>query len=365
MRILVVTNDYPPRPGGIQQWIGNVVDALDADVRVLAPADGPATNDRGESIVVRGRRRWMLPTRRTRTWITRHVEDFAADVVLYVAPHPLTFVARTVRATTGVPYAVMTHGAEVTIPAAIPGIRQLLAGPLRDADVVFAVSDFTAGRVAKLTGREVTTVGAGVDVDRFTPGDTDGEERPDGAVVVGCVSRFVPRKGQARLLDAAAAVIEAGQPVRVVLVGKGRQEKTLRRQAAALGLEVDFHVDVPWSELPERYREFDVFAMPCKSRWLGLEVEGLGIVFLEASASGVPVIAGDSGGAPETVVEGETGLVVRTRKELVDALSRLVRSPEDRAGMGAAGRAFVESRWTWEQVAERLLDGLRRVIATT
>ncbi|NIM01164.1 MAG: glycosyltransferase, partial [Acidobacteria bacterium] len=172
------------------------------------------------------------------------------------------------------------------------------------------------------------------------------------------------RKGQRRLLEAASVIAEQGRDVRVVLVGKGRQERALRRKAAALGVAVDFHVDVPWAELPERYAEFDVFAMPCKSRWFGLEVEGLGIVFLEASASAIPVVAGDSGGAPETVIEGSTGFVVHDTDGLVRALERLADAPELRASMGAAGRAFVESQWTWDQVAARLSSGLHEVVGS-
>jgi phosphatidylinositol alpha-1,6-mannosyltransferase len=359
MRVLVVTNDYPPRPGGIQQWLGNLVDALDAEVRVLAPKDGPAANARGEGVVVRGERRWMLPTRSVRRWIEHHIVDFDADVVLYAAPHPLAFLGPKIRVVTGVPYAVMTHGAEITLPAAIPGLKQLLARPLRSADVLFSVSDYTGQRVARLAGRTVHTVGAGVDLSRFTP-DTD--RSGGGPVVIGCVSRFVPRKGQKRILEAARKLVDGGLDVRVDLVGKGRNEAALRRSAEKLGVETGFHVDVPWADLPGLYRQFDIFAMPCRSRWFGLEVEGLGIVFLEAAAVGLPVVAGDSGGAPETVIEGATGDVVRSDRELAQALERLARAPEERAVMGAAGRRMVEANWTWEKVAERVASGLLGIV---
>lgn len=359
MRVLVVTNDYPPRPGGIQQWLGNLVDAFDGEVRVLAPADGPATNARGEAVVVRGKRTWMLPTRRVRRWIEGHVADFEPDVVFYAAPHPLTFLAKKIREATGVPYAVMAHGAEITIPAAVPGLGRLVAGPLRAADLLLSVSDYTAERVSRLSRKPVLTVGAGVDITRYVPAPERATTDP---LVIGCVSRFVPRKGQRRLLEAARALVDRGVDVRVVLVGKGRNEQMLRRVAERLQVPTDFHVDVPWDDLPGLYRTFDVFAMPCRSRWLGLEVEGLGIVFLEAAASGLPVVAGDSGGAAETVDQGVTGYVVRSDDDLVAALAQLAEDPAERTAMGDSGRAMTERKWTWHQVADRFETGLRDLI---
>ena len=251
----------------------------------------------------------------------------------------------------GAPFAVLGHGAEVTIPAAAPGARQLLARWFKAADVPMAVSGYTGRQVARLIGREVTTLGAGVEVDTFVPADPP----PDNDVpIVGCVSRFVPRKGQDRLLE---AVSRLDRPVKVLLVGKGRTEEALRKQAADLDLDVEFAVDVPWSELPGLYQRMDVFCMPTSSRWGGLEVEGLGLVFLEASASGLPVLAGDSGGSPETVLPGETGYVVSDIDDIVEGLNLLLDDPQAAAEMGRRGRAFVESEFTWERVIERFNAG--------
>ena len=175
--------------------------------------------------------------------------------------------------------------------------------------------------------------------------------------MVGCVSRFVPRKGQHLLLDAVAELASEGHHLDVVLAGKGRMEGALRKRAARLGVPVKFVVDAPWDQLPSIYAMFDVFAMPCTSRWFGLEVEGLGLVFLEAAACGLAVVAGDSGGSPETVVEGETGFVVRNHTGLVDALRTLVTDPGLRHRMGTAGRARAEAELTWDAVVDRLLSG--------
>jgi phosphatidylinositol alpha-1,6-mannosyltransferase len=196
----------------------------------------------------------------------------------------------------------------------------------------------------------VVVVGAGVDIDTFTPPPNGDNTVP----VVGCVSRFVPRKGQQRLIEAASKVT---QSVEVLVVGTGRTEGSLRRLADKLGVRTRFAVDVPWSELPGLYRQMDVFCMPCKSRWGGLEVEGLGLVFLEAAATGLPVLAGDSGGSPETVIPGETGYVVHSVDDIVQGLEMLLGDPERARAMGIAGRQFVEAVFTWPRVVERFRAG--------
>lgn len=352
MRVLLVTNDYPPKPGGIQQYLGGLVAALDAEVLVLAPADPAAVPEPG---VIRGHRRFLWPTRRTRRWVEEQVRTFGADAVLFGAPHPLAHLGPRLRRSTGVGYAVLCHGAEIVVPAAIPGVRSLLRRPLRRADVVFATSAYTAGRVRRLIGREPLVVGAGVD-----PGFSPGGTRP-AVPVIGCVSRFVPRKGQRRVLRAAAALRSEGREVSVSLVGRGRDERRLRRLAARLGVPTHFSVGVPYRDLPGLYRGMTVFAMPCRSRWFGLEAEGLGIVYLEAAATGLPVIAGDSGGAPETVRPGETGFVVDGEDTLLEALRLLLDDPERAAAMGAAGREWVARQYSWSAVAERFVAGLATV----
>lgn len=351
MRVLLVTNDYPPKPGGIQQYLGSVVPAMKADVRVLAPADGPAPGD-----VVRHRKKFMWPTPAVRRWVEGHIRDFEPDVVWFGAPHPLAAMGRRLRGDTGVPYVVHAHGAEVTLPAAFPVTRTLLRRPLAAADAVMAVSAFTARRVERLTGRHVDVVGGGVDVSAFTPG------APPPEFVVGCVSRFVPRKGQRRVIEAADRLHREGVGISVVLVGKGRDEDDLRKLVERVSVPVRFEVDVAWERLPELYREMTVFAMPCRSRWFGLEAEGLGLVFYEAAASGLPVLAGSSGGAPETIRPGETGFVATSVDEIADALRLLVSDPDLVRHMGAAGRSHVEATATFEAVADRIEAVLGRTV---
>lgn len=352
MRLLVVTNDYPPKPGGIQQWLGNLVDHFEGDVRVLGPADGPATTERGESIVRRSSKPFMWPTKSVARWVSAEVAEYRPDAILFGAPHPLPAMIPSLRRDYSGPISIMTHGAEVTLPAAIPIARQWLARTLRRADVLFAVSRYTAAKVGGLTGRDVVPVGAGVDPTVFTPGT-----RPE-APVIGCVSRFVPRKGQGRLIVAAARLRQAGLPAELILVGKGRNEARLRRLAAREEVPTRFEIDVPWERLPDLYREMSVFAMPSKSRWAGLEVEGLGIVYLEAAAAGLPVIAGDSGGAPEAVLPARTGYVTHDDDSLFAALWAVLGDPAKASAMGARGRSWVEAEHTWAAVAGRVRESL-------
>ena len=352
MRVLLVTNDYPPKAGGIQQYLGSLVEAFPEPIRVFAPADeGPAPGD-----VVRGTKAFMWPTPAVRRRLESEVRAWEPDVILFGAPHPLAHLGPTLRRRTGIPYAVLCHGAEVTLPAAFPVTRSLVAWPLRRADAVLAVSDYTTGRVERLTGGPVMAVGAGVDVDAFRPAPAP-PDRP----VVACVSRFVPRKGQRRVLRAVRRLRDEGRDVEALLVGRGRDESALRRLADRLDVPTRFEVGVPWDRLPGLYADASVFAMPCRSRWFGLEVEGFGLVFLEAAAAGLPVVAGDSGGAPETVVPGATGFVAADDDALVDALRLLLDDPGAAAEMGVAGRRRVESDFTWGAVAERVVGALRPV----
>lgn len=352
MRLLLVTNDYPPKPGGIQMYLENLVRAWPDEVFVYAPADELAPAH--EPGVHRGERTWMLPTKELAESIVTAVGDFGPDAILFGAPHPLPAMGPRLSRSLGVPFGVLSHGAEVTIPGAVPGARQALARVLRAADVRFAVSRFTADRVTRLCGRPVDFIGAGVEIETFTPPPVPpNNPRP----VIGCVSRFVPRKGQDRLIE---AVHRLDRDVELLFVGKGRTEPDLRSMATELGVPARFEIDVPWASLAGLYRGMDIFCMPTSSRWGGLEVEGLGLVYLEASATGLPVLAGDSGGSPETVRPGETGFVVSSIDDIVCGLRMLVDDPNRARAMGAAGRRFIEQEFTWNRVVERLRDGFAR-----
>ena len=366
MRLLLVTNDYPPRPGGIQQTLANIIDRWADPVRVLAPNDPAAES---ESHVVRHERTYLWPTPDVRQWVEGHIVDFRPEVILFGSPHPLALLGPGLRKRTGRPYVVMTHGADVTVPAVIPGLRQVLAWTLGSAGTVFAVSQFTADRVARLSGRSVDLLGAGVDIENFYPKSLQTVEgNPDeraarprnepATFTLGCVSRFVPRKGHTRVLRAAAELRARGHQVEVLMVGWGRLERRVRGLAGRLGVPTRFDVGVPWERLPALYREMDAFVMPARSRWFGLEIEGLGIVYLEAAATGLPVVAGSSGGAPETVDPGKTGFVADSVAGIVEAVETWLADPAKARAMGGSGRERIESGFSWDVVMERFRNGI-------
>jgi phosphatidyl-myo-inositol dimannoside synthase len=236
--------------------------------------------------------------------------------------------------------------------------------------VVTYLSEYQRVRLAPLMagGATMRHLAPGVDVDQFRP-DIDGtavrERYGLGArPVVVCVSRLVPRKGQDTLIRAFPDVVRQIPDAVLLIVSSGPYRDRLKTMAreSGVGDHIVFTGSVPYAELPTYYAAGDVYAMPCRTRGKVLDVEGLGIVYLEASASGKPVVAGDSGGAPDAVLDGETGYVVGGR-DVATLAKRLVGLLDDRAlaaRMGAAGRAWTETEWRWDLQAARMTELLER-----
>jgi phosphatidylinositol alpha-1,6-mannosyltransferase len=355
VRTLVVTNDFPPRAGGIQAFVHSLASRLPADeVVVYAPSwKNAAAFDAAQSFpVVRHPTSLMLPTRD----VLRRARSIAAsegcDRVWFGAAAPLGLLARPLGLERSV---ASTHGHEVGW-ALLPGARQVLGRIGRDVDVVTYLGEYTRARLARLMQR-LERLPSGVDTSVFHPGAGGGEVRAryglgDRPVVV-CVSRLVPRKGQDVLIRALPAIQRRVPDAALLIVGGGPYLSKLQAMA---GPDVVLTGSVPWQELPAHYDAGDVFAMPCRTRRAGLEVEGLGIVFLEASATGLPVVAGRSGGSPDAVLEGETGYVVdgRSVPAVADAVAGLLADPVRAKALGARGRAWVEAEWRWDVLAARL-----------
>ena len=366
-RTLLVTNDFPPRPGGIQQFVHNLaVRQPPGSVVVYASTwRGAAAFDAVQPFeVVREDTSVLLPT----PAVARRADELArahgCDTVWFGAAAPLGLLATRLRRRAGVRRAVaLTHGHEVGW-AALPGARALLRRIGRGSDVVTYLGEYQRVRLARaLDG--VTTLrrlAPGVDTAAYAPSVDGAPVRAryglGGRPVVVCVSRLVPRKGQDTLVRALPEIRRRVPGTALLLVSGGPYRRTLERLARDVGVgeDVVFTGSVPWAELPAYYAAGDVYAMPCRTRRRGLDVEGLGIVYLEASATGLPVVAGDSGGAPDAVRDGETGFVVggRDRAALVDRVATLLADRDLARRMGAAGRAWVESEWRWDTQAGRL-----------
>lgn len=365
---LLVTNDFPPRPGGIQSYLENLLRFVPPEsVIVYAPKwKGSQAYDAASPYrIVRHRTSLMLPTPFVARRAAQLVRENGVHTVWFGAAAPLAVLGPRLRKAGATRIVASTHGHEVGW-SMIPGARQVLRYIGRHTDVVTYVSNYTRGRFAAAFGRDAALeyVPCGVDTDRFAP-DPAGRARLrerygiGDAPVVLCLSRLVPRKGQDVLIHAWPSILNVVTDARLMIVGGGPYGDHLRELAEKVGVtdSVTFTGSVPGDELPTHHAMADVFAMPTRTRGGGLDVEGLGIVFLEASASGVPVVAGDSGGAPETVREGVTGTVVdgRDRAQVADAITTILCDSELAASMGAKGREWIVDNWQWRHQAARLM----------
>jgi phosphatidyl-myo-inositol dimannoside synthase len=366
-RTLLITNDFPPRPGGIQQFVHNLAVRQPAgSVIVYASTwQGAEKFDAEQPFeVVREQTGVLLPTPAVARRAAELARAHECDRVWFGAAAPLGLLAAGLRRDAGIERAVaLTHGHEIGW-AALPGARGLLRRIARSNDVVTYLGDYQRTRLDRaLHGlTNLQRLAPGVDVDAFHPGADGSAVRArhhlgDRPVIV-CVSRLVPRKGQDMLIRALPTIRRRVPGAALLLVSGGPYRSKLERLAREQGVASDvvFTGSVPWAELPQHYAAGDVYAMPCRTRAAGLDVEGLGIVYLEASATGLPVVGGDSGGAPDAVREGQTGYVVggRDLTTLAARLTDLLSDPARAKAMGAAGREWVEREWRWETQAARL-----------
>lgn len=365
MKHLLVTNDFPPKIGGIQSLLWEWWRRLPSDrfAVLTSPYEGAAAFDAAQPFrVERTREPVLLP----HPWMVRRIDALAreigADLVVLDPAVPLGLVGPALE----LPYAVVLHGAEVTVPGRLPGAREALGRVLRGAQSVIAAGGYPAAEAERAARRSlpIIVVPPGVDVDRFHPLDTaarDATRRRFGLdveaeLVVG-VSRLVPRKGFDTVIRAVARLRHRRPHLLLAIAGGGRDDARLRRLAVETGAPVTFLGRVAHDDLPSLYGCADLFAMLCRNRWGGLEQEGFGIVFVEAAACGVPQIAGDSGGAAEAVDDGVTGTVVRPPDDVdavAAAIEALLDDPARRAAMGRAARARAVAEFSYDVLAARL-----------
>jgi phosphatidylinositol alpha-1,6-mannosyltransferase len=376
-KVLIVSNDFPPRRGGIQSFVHALASRMPRGaVVVYAPSwEGAAEFDAGQPFpVIRHPTSLMLPVPSVARRAARILREHECDTVLFGAAAPLGLLTPSLRRAGARRAVGITHGHEAGW-AALPGARALLRKIGDETDVLTYLGEYFRVRLARALSAEAAArmvrLSPGVDAGTFRPGAGGKEIRErlglgDRPVVV-CVSRMVPRKGQDTLIRAwprvlaaagdGAAEGETQTPV-LLLVGDGPYRTQLERLAQRTGVanSVVFTGAVPLAELPAHYNAGNVFAMPCRTRKLGLDVEGLGIVYLEASASGLPVVGGDSGGAPDAILDGETGYVVPGRDVAAVAarIGELLADPAGAAAMGEKGAAWVDREWRWDLIADRL-----------
>jgi phosphatidylinositol alpha-1,6-mannosyltransferase len=368
MRVLVVTNDFPPRRGGIESFVRSVCDGLAGEsappgvVVLTATMRGSGSVDRDLPYpVVRDQARMLLPTPRVGRHAEALLKEYDCDVVVFGAAAPLGWLApRLVRA--GATRTVaLTHGHEVWW-ARVPGARSLLRRIATGVDVLTYVSEFCRAEInSALRAPDIgwARLSPGIDTELFNPSVDGREWRARWGVdqatpVVLAASRLVRRKGHDVLLEAWPAVVAARPDARLVIVGDGPRRSALARLVRQRGLQGSVRVvpGVSWNQMPAVYAAADIFVLPCRTRLHGLEPEALGIVFLEAAACGLPVVVGRSGGAPETVRDGESGFVVDPRDPtaVAERLVELIANPVRAAQFGRRGRAYVRERYGLTQM---------------
>ncbi|MGH2693795.1 MAG: glycosyltransferase family 4 protein [Actinomycetota bacterium] len=353
---VLVTSSFLPGRGGIESYLAELCSRLAPRLAVVAPArrDGEPIPSGLPYPTHPYPYPMLISAPRLLRAIARTAESRR---VLFGTPWPLVLLGPGL-ARRGLRYAVIVHGAELLVPAAVPGVRQVLKRALSRAELLLPVSEFTADRLRDLLGEgapRIEVLRAAVDLERFRPGldATAVASRlgiPEGAGVILCLGRLVKRKGVDRLIRAVHELARDGRRIIAVVGGTGPDESRLRRLAAHLGAPVIFAGRVGHAGAAALYARADVFALPVADRWFGLEVEGLGVALLEAQASGTPCVAGRSGGTTEAVIDKETGFVIEGRDvaALGDRINWLLHHPREAAAMGEAGRAHVAAHFSGE-----------------
>jgi phosphatidylinositol alpha-1,6-mannosyltransferase len=367
---LFITNDFPPRPGGIQTFVYEIVSRFEPGaVTVLTSSwAGAAKFDKSQPYsVVRARTKLLLPTPNTLKLARKIVLEKNVKNVVFGAAAPLGLLSNSLRNLGVEKIVAFTHGHESGWAKTL-GTKQLLQKIGNDVDVLTYLTNYTKAEISKglsdSAKAKMYQLLPAVDPNVFSPANKVPGLRLRALVgfanrpTIVSVSRLMARKGHDLLISALPDLKVLVPGVALIIVGEGPHRSKLEAQVAELGLtdDVYFTGSVPFAQLPNWYAAGDVFAMPCRTRKAGWDVEGLGIVYLEASASGLPVIAGNSGGAPEAVLDGKSGYVVDgvSKDELINRLVQILSSEKMRTELGAFGRQWVLDQWTWEKPVARL-----------
>jgi phosphatidylinositol alpha-1,6-mannosyltransferase len=371
-RILLVTNDLGPHSGGIETFLLGLINELPGNEIVILTSneagseafDKELTSNTGVKII-RDRSKMLLPTPRVTKKAISIAKQYESEVVWFGAAAPLAMMAEKLKKN-GIKKAVaISHGHEVwwaKVPIFNLAMRKIGNG----CDVVTYLGPFTRDAIKNSLGShpKLIQIAPGISVDQFKPGqkpvDLISKYGLDGHPVIVTVGRLVKRKGQDKLIEALPFVKREIPNIKLVFVGEGSIRKNLEKKVKQLGLQenVIFVGRVPYKDLPNHFLLGDIFAMPSRSRLFGLEVEGLGIVYLEASSSGLPVLGGNSGGAPDAVKVNETGYVAdgNSPEDIANYAIKLLNDSQLRAAFGKNGREWAQDYWTWKIWAKKFAE---------
>jgi len=364
-KTLFITNDFGPRAGGIETFVHGLIERLPKDSVIVYTSAQPETSQFDADWlqeygveVIRDRSKILLPTRQVIKICQKIIIDRKITRVAFGAAAPLGVMARAMRRAGAQKIIALTHGHEVWWAKVMP-FSLAIRFMSKEMDAITYLGSYTKGEISRALNKndkaKLVQIAPGIDVDHFIPTDSSQLRAEYGLTdksVIISVGRLVHRKGQDKLIASLPAIKAAVPNVHLVLVGVGPYQKHLEKLALKLKVSncVTFIGRINYAELPRYICLGDIFAMPSRSRFFGLEVEGLGIVYLEASACGLPVVGGKSGGAPDAVLAGETGFVVdgTNTLEISEACIELLNNPELSELMGAAGRAWIIENWRWD-----------------
>jgi phosphatidylinositol alpha-1,6-mannosyltransferase len=363
-RVLLVTNDLGPRAGGIETFILGLLDQLPGDQIVIytASQEGSAEFDaaltlRTGAIVIRDKSSILIPSPAVNRRVRDVMKKYNSEIIWFGAAMPLAWMSGLLKRAGTKRVVAITHGHEVWW-AKLPPFKWIFSHATRSIDVLTYLGEFTKKAMAPVVHSQckMVQIAPGISIDHFTPSIKSPalikEFDLEGKQVLISVGRLVHRKGQDKLLAALPEIIAKHPDVVLLFVGIGPRKKKLDQLVRENDLQeyVRFVGRVNYQNLPDYFRLGDLFVMPSRSRLAGLEVEGLGIVYLEASASGVAVLAGRSGGAPDALIVGKTGEIVdgTNVSEIASTINELLDNPSRLRVMGIAGREWTEERWGWE-----------------
>lgn len=369
---LFVTNDFGPRAGGIETFIMGLIQRMPPGRTIVyTSAQGDTSEydaawlaDYGVE-VIRDRAKVLLPTPRISQAVAEIVKSQSIGVVAFGAAAPLAIMAPRLRRAGAKRIIALTHGHEVWWSRVFPfSLAMRRIGTTTDA--LTYLGEFTRSAISKsLTtsaANAMVKIAPGIDTEHFAPTDSTALRESlglSGKKVIVSVGRLVHRKGQDYLIEAMTAIVNEVANSHLLLIGEGPYRAHLMDLVKSYNLEdyVTFIGRIQYAALPSYICVGDIFAMPARSRFRGLEVEGLGIVYLEASACGLPVIAGDSGGAPDAVIEGVTGVVVNGLDSgaIAVAAINLLNDPARSKAMGLAGREWIVDKWRWQIWADEFI----------
>jgi phosphatidylinositol alpha-1,6-mannosyltransferase len=370
---ILVTNDFPPKRGGIQSYLYDLWNELDPDSFEVVTIAHPGDRDfdaKQNFVVHRLDEKMLLPTPKIRKAIEKVVLDKDASLVILDPALPVGLLGPQL----GIPYGVILHGAEITVPARLPGVKVLLKKVLQEASFVLSAGHYALREVKSAFGYErsdAVVILPGIDINRFLLPEGMNKEKArqllglsNTPFTIASISRLVPRKGMDVLIEAVAALAGEGRDIFLVIAGKGRDESRLKQLADAKRAPVEFLGEVSEEKLKLLLGASDIFAMLCRNRWFGLEQEGYGIVFNEAAAAGLTSIAGRSGGSHEAVLDSKTGLILDRPGDVAVAKQAIVTLMDDdklRLAFAEAARHRAETELNTKILASKLADAIKKI----